>query len=456
MKAIYTLLIILIPFVGFGQGWIQYFNTSNQNLKSFEQTSDGGFILIGDTDSETNVENNARLVKTDEFGNEEWSKSIGDEDFLEFANSVQQTNDGGYVLTGTKNPSTDPYYAWLVKTDEFGNEEWSKTYNDVISGKGHSVKETNDGGFIIIGTTYSSTTTYLETWISKTDELGNEEWSKIFLEDNINKFGSGVTINENNFIDIASDGGFILITDISVLDGNIDFEEGVFRKIRLIKIDENGNEEWKKSFGNAPAGGESEGSYGHSVQQTNDGGYIILARTTIPYEQLTGIWLIKTDENGNEEWSEIYEYLNHHPCGGLTLDGGYIIGNVNPTINEVQGQGLLIKTDENGNEEWVKEIQMYDSSVICNQINSVQQTNDGGYIILGSFFDLENFEYMNALIKTDSQGNTTSIFEIPLPNSNRKLKKTIDILGKETKSQPNTPIIEIYDDGSTQKKLIIE
>ena len=60
------------------------------------------------------------------------------------------------------------------------------------------------------------------------------------------------------------------------------------------------------------------------------------------------------------------------------------------------------------------------------------------------------------LIKTDDQGNITSTLYHSLPNSNRKLKMTIDILGKETKPQPNTPIIEIYDDGSVEKKLIVE
>ena len=60
------------------------------------------------------------------------------------------------------------------------------------------------------------------------------------------------------------------------------------------------------------------------------------------------------------------------------------------------------------------------------------------------------------LIKTNSFGNITSTFEIPLPNPDRKLDKTIDILGKETKPQPNTPIIEIYDDGSVEKKLIVD
>ena len=60
------------------------------------------------------------------------------------------------------------------------------------------------------------------------------------------------------------------------------------------------------------------------------------------------------------------------------------------------------------------------------------------------------------LIKTDYQGNLTSAFNIPTPSSNRKLEKVVDILGRETKPQTNTPFIEVYDDGSIEKKIVTD
>jgi len=137
----------------------------------------------------------------------------------------------------------------------------------------------------------------------------------------------------------------------------------------------------------------SQNDYGNSVQQTNDGGYIIV-----------GSLLIKTDSNGNEEW------INENISGSSvqqTYDGGYII--TGSTFNpQTENDVLLIKTDSNGNEEWNQTF----SERIWDFGTSVQQTLDGGYIITGStsFEESDGLEFNNVsfilLIKTDPQGNT--------------------------------------------------
>ena len=152
---------------------------------------------------------------------------------------------------------------------------------------------------------------------------------------------------------------------------------------------------WEKTYN------LSEYDKGHSIQQTTDGWYIIAGITNSIGNGNSDVYLIKTDGSGNELWNKTF--------GGSEYDEGY----------------------------------------------SVQQTIDGGYIIAGSTNSIGNGNSDVYLIKTDGNGNVTSTFNIPL-NSNRKLEKIVDILGKETKSQTNTPLIEIYDDGSTEKKIIIQ
>ena len=85
---------------------------------------------------------------------------------------------------------------------------------------------------------------------------------------------------------------------------------------------------------------------------------------------------------------------------------------------------------------------------------SVQQTTDGGYIITGVTTSFGNGGEVY-LIKTDVSGNVTSTFNIPI-NPNRKLEKVVDILRKQTKPKANIPFIEIYDDGTVQKRIVIE
>ena len=114
----------------------------------------------------------------------------------------------------------------------------------------------------------------------------------------------------------------------------------------------------------------------------------------------------------------------------------------------------MIKTDSQGDSLWTKTFGGLDGD----GGSTVQQTIDGGYVIIGYTDD----PFVNGgvedlfVIKTDGNGNITSTFEIPLPNTDRKLEKTVNLIGQEIKPQTNTPIIEIFDDGTTQKKIIIE
>ena len=347
----------------------------------------------------------------------------------DYGKSVQQTNDGGYVITGGTDGDV-----WLIKTDEDGNEQWSQTFGE--NGGGYSVQQTNDGGYIITGITYSDNNIWYDVCLIKTDENGEEQWTKTFgeISGGINGRDYGESVQQ------TQDGGYIIT-------GGTSYETTLSSDLWLIKTDGNGNELWTKTFG-----GSETSNHGYSVRQTTDGGYVISGYTVVNVsDYILDVCLIKTDGNGNELWSKTFGGPEDDGGNSVqqTQDGGYIITGI---TNSSSGNEYmyLIKTDSNGNELWSNTF----GGIGGGTGESVQQTQDGGYIITGYTW-IEDEQYLY-LIKTDDQGNITSTFEIPLPNTDRKLEKTINLKGQEVKPQTGQPIIEIFDDGSTQKKIIIE
>ena len=361
-----------------------------------------------------------------------WEKTYGGVDY-DWGTSGQQTTDGGYIITGSTrsfgNGQSDVY---LIKTDNNGDTLWTKTFGGGLEqDEGRSVQQTNDGGYIIAGNTMSN------VYLIKTDNNGDTLWTKTF--------GGGLEQDEGRSVQQTNDGGYIICGSRLVNINNI-------CDVYLIKTDNNGDSIWTKTFGGV------ENDEGYSVQQTNDGGYVITGETEsfgIGNGE-SDVWLIKTDGNGTEQWNQTFGGVDHDEGKSVqqTTDGGYIITGYTNSFGNGESDVWLVKTDSQGDSIWTKTFGGNEQD----GGSSVQQTIDGGYVIIGYTDD----PFVNGgvedlfVIKTDGNGNITSTFEIPLPNPNRKLEKTINLNGQEIKPQTNTPIIEIYDDGSVEKKLIIE
>jgi hypothetical protein len=331
---------------------------------SVQQTTDGGYIITGDTYSYSVGKSDVWLLKTDSMGNIVLNKTYGGVGY-DIGFSVQQTTDGGYIITGgTDSYGTNESEVWLIKTDSAGNMVWNNTF---VGGCGDSVQQTTDGGYIITGISR----------LIKTDSSGNKEWDKKFRNTTL------------QYVQQTPDSGYIITGDTrELVNGSLD--------ICLIKTDSAGNMMWNSSFGG------TEFDHSSCVQQTADGGYIILGWTHSFSVGKSDFWLIKTDSAGSMMWNRTFGGVDYDLGFYVqqTADGGYILTGRAGSLGS-GGSVWLIKTDNTGNKIWDR---IY-GGIWYERGYCVQQTTDGGYIITGitDSFGAGHVDFL--LIKTDKDGN---------------------------------------------------
>ncbi len=359
--------------------WVKsYGGSGSDTAQSLINTSDGGFAVLGYTNSadgdvagKTTAVNDYWLLKLDPEGNLEWNNTYGGSKD-DRGQSVIQTADGGYGIVGYAMSSDGDgsrnegfHDNWILKLDAAGGIEWEKSFGFPGHDHSYDLVQTSDGGFFFVGfldvvssggegsTSKGNSLTRHgvgEFWGSRLDAGGNLLWRRYFGGTNNDRAHSVVQ---------ANDGGFIMAgfsesgdSDISLSKGSYDFW--------VVKIADNGDLVWERSYG----GSGIEVSY--DIAKTSDNAYVVAGHTFSTDEDVSknngasDIWLIKIDENGNLLWERTYGGTAYDTAQSVSLtgDGGFVIsGNsrssdMDVTENAGENDIWVLKTDSEGNPIW--------------------------------------------------------------------------------------------------------
>jgi len=384
MKTKAICLLLIAMFAGLAHaGWERTYGGSSWDRgESVAQTSDGGYIVAGYTESFGAGSGDVYLVKTDSVGDTIWTRTYGGSS-SDIGNSVAQTSDGGYIVAGyTYSFGAGSGDVYLVKTDAVGDTIWTRTYGGSDDDRGYSIAQTSDGEYIVAGYTNSFGAGSGDVYLVKTDTVGDTIWTRTF----------GGSDHDYGFsVAQTSDGGYIVAgRTYSFGAGSWDFY--------LVKTDAVGNTIWTRTYGG------SDWDSGESVTQTTDGGYIVAGGTESFGAGYEDVYLVKTDADGDTLWTRTYGG-DLWDCGHTianTTDGGYIVAGYTYSFGVGSGDVYLVKTDAVGDTIWTR---TYGGSNDDTGF-SFAQTSDGGYIIAGRTYSFGADSGDVYLVKTDSLGFT--------------------------------------------------
>lgn len=359
------------------------------------QTSDDGFLLVGNTLPLDENYSQAYVIKTDQYGEEIWSDTYGGK-FSESASDAVETDDGGYlIIGGTSSYGAGNNDAYLAKYDKDGNQVWTKTYGGQYDDGASMIIKSSDGNYIIGGTTeITSGGEGKDAWIIKIDGSGNKIWDKNYGGEG----GQGCSQIIN-----TSDNGFIFV-------GSTQIGEQTNYDIYVVKLETSGTVQWSKKI---DAGNWEQGA---SIAQLSDDSYII-GGLAVTESTAQDAYLLKLSSDGTKQWDKRFGGEHNDSFNRVIpiSSGGYLAAGKFTnyfSVDFIYTDIYVVRTDENGNKIWEN---MYGGDK-SESTSSLIQANDGAFLIGGnsSSYSKDSDFY---ILKINENGAITSI--------NNKITKTI-------------------------------
>jgi len=413
-----------------------YGGNSAESAKNLRQTSDGGYVIIGETFSGVSGDisqpnkgySDIWILKLNADGSKAWDKSLGGSSF-DFGYDIYPTPDRGYIVVGgifgNDTDATDTIYGaqdiWIFKLNDDGSIAWDKTFGGSLYDAISSIQTTSDGGYVAVGTSnsangniYDSNKGGADLVVIKLNADGSKAWNKTFG-------GSGE--DQANSIQTTSDNGYIIVGFTE--SDNIDIEDGNNggKDVWVLKLNADGSKDWDKTFGG------SGDDLANSVQTTSDNGYIITGYTkSNNFDVEDGnngdkdIWVLKLNADGSKAWDKTFGGSGEDQANSIqtTSDNGYIV------TGYTSSDSMDIEDGNNGTiDVWVLKLnadgsKAWDKTFGGTQAEtgwSIQKTFHGGYILLatttssggdGDIKDENNGNYDVWVIKLDSEGNISN------------------------------------------------
>ena len=376
-------------------GWNRTYEAASDDYAyGMIQTFDGGYAITGYTGG--TVYANVFLEKIDRMGNLEWKKTYGGSG-ADFGQGIVQTSDGGYVIAGYSDSySLGDEDILLLKVDSSGNQLWLKTYGEGSVDQGFALIKTSDGGFAVTGNNYNY------------GGSGSEGISLVKCD------GDGTLQCYKSYVG-GRGWGLVQTTDGYAISGTIAPTYGqAYTDALLIKTNSAGVEQWRKTFG----GPDFDSAF--AITQTHDGGYALCGGTDSFDIGMGDVYLIRTDSYGNLCWNKTYGGASGDSGKAIVEDSdqGLLILGSSMSFNTEQSYKMyLIKTDEAGNKQWSKTYGMF----MLAYGECIVRTSDGGYAIAGtaahsSSGDFDPFLVKGdvvgefGLVRTDTTANTITLY----------------------------------------------
>ena len=434
----------------------------SDSCSSVIETSDGGFALAGYSQNFTSYPPRAPamfwLVKTNANGGMEWNQTYFSESFSSTAWSIKQTSDGGFALVGqTGLDSAGLHDFGLIKTDEYGNVEWKRSYGGSKNDLGRAFIGTTDGGFALAGTTESFGAGGRDIWLVKTDSYGNTEWNEPYggsgddlgvglvenfdgsytLAGSTSSFGAGssdfclvkieigeiaLAINANpptgGSVTVSPSqetyncGDAVQLTATPAAGWTFAGWNGTIAEItNPATLRVGPNPQVTATFVQyvPPPVGVTHGGglfdRASHIVETGDGGFAYAGWTNSFGAGGYDFWLVRTDASGNVLWNQTYGGLGNELAVNLVLtgDGGFALSG--PAWTSGPGGDdynlWLVRTDASGTAMWNRtyggpSYEFADGLVL---------TGDGGFALAGytSSFGAGSGDMW--LVRTDASGN---------------------------------------------------